>query len=108
MVEGLGTVIDIEGRAGVATRFELSVGGGGAVAGHRRGGLLAALAAIFEQGILRQLLGQHAFEFEVGERKQPDRLLQLRRHHQRLRLPEVEARRERHGRNRYSEKPSPR
>ena len=41
----------------------------------------------FEQGVLLDLLGDEALDLEVAEREQADRLLQLRRHHQRLRLP---------------------
>ena len=50
-----------------------------------------------EQRILLDLLGDEALDLEVRQREQADRLLQLRRHHQRLGLPEVEAGAERHG-----------
>jgi hypothetical protein len=71
----------------------------------RRLGVELLAAAAVEQGILVQLLGDEALDLEVGERQQSDRLLELRRHHQRLALPEVEARPDRHG---YSSKRSPR
>ena len=46
---------------------------------------------VVEQRVLLQLLGDEALDLEVGQRQQPDRLLELRRHHQRLALPKVEA-----------------
>jgi hypothetical protein len=45
------------------------------------------------------LLGDEAFDLQIGQRQQLDRLLQLRRHHQLLRLSQVEARREAHRRS---------
>ena len=51
----------------------------------------------FEQRVLLDLLGDEAFDLEIAEREQADRLLQLRRHHQRLGLSEFEAGPERHG-----------
>jgi hypothetical protein len=36
------------------------------------------------------LLGDEAFDLQIGQRQQLDRLLQLRRHHQLLRLSQVE------------------
>jgi hypothetical protein len=62
-------------------------------------------AAAFEQRVLLDLLGDEAFDLEIAQRQQADRLLQLRRHHQRLGLPEVEARPQCHD---YSSKLSPR
>jgi hypothetical protein len=47
--------------------------------------------ARFEQRILGQLVGDHRFDFEVRQRQQLDRRLQLLGHHQRLRNTKVEA-----------------
>ena len=47
----------------------------------------AFAAAAFEQRVLGQCLGDQGLELEVGQRQQLDRLLQLRRHHQRLGCP---------------------
>jgi hypothetical protein len=50
----------------------------------------------FQQRVLFHFLGDEPLDLEVGQCKQANGLLQLRRHHQRLRLPKVEARREAH------------
>ena len=51
-------------------------------------GRLALLAAArVEQRVLLELLGDKGLDLEIGQRQQLDRLLQLRRHHQRLGLP---------------------
>ena len=49
-----------------------------------------------EQRVGLKRLGNEAFNFEIGGRQQLDRLLQLRRHHQRLGLPKIKARAESH------------
>ena len=48
--------------------------------------------AHFEQRVGLQRIADKRFDLEIGQRQQLDRLLQLRRHHQRLRLAQVEAR----------------
>src|SRR3546814_18693583 len=62
------------------------------------GRLVAAAVAVGRRGIEQRIaferLGQIGLEFEVRQRQQLDRLLQLRCHHQRLRLAEIEARSE--------------
>ena len=70
----------------------------------RRRLVIAAIVstARVEQGILLQLLGDEALDLEIGQGQQPDRLLELRSHHQRLALPEVEARTDRHFYSVYS------
>ena len=50
----------------------------------------------FQQGVLFQRVADECLDLQIGQRQQLDRLLQLRRHHQRLRLAQVEARREAH------------
>jgi hypothetical protein len=116
-MEGLGDEIDVERRIGDAVamldqpvgRHRIGFGQLPVLAGELFGlrGCLGRplVARRLEQRILLQLLGDEAFDFEVGKRQQLDRLLQLRRHHQRLALAQVEARCQRH---RYSSKPSPR
>ena len=47
--------------------------------------------AEIEQGIGFQRLADERFDLEVGQRQQLDRLLELRRHHQRLGLAQVQA-----------------
>jgi len=59
-----------------------------------------------EQRIGVERFADEGFNFEVGQRQQLDRLLQLRRHDKRLRLPQIEAWTERH--RDYSPKPAPR
>jgi hypothetical protein len=49
-----------------------------------------------EQRIGFQRLGNEALDLQIGRRQQLDCLLQLRRHHQRLRLPDIEAGAESH------------
>ena len=58
----------------------------------RRLGIFVAL----EQRIALEFRLDERVEFEVRQLQQPDRLLQLRRHHQLLALPELEACRKRH------------
>ncbi len=104
MVEGLGGEVDVERglAAGVGAPGEEFAGVGRAVAtivfgrfGRRRV-LLAGRG--FEQRVLVELLGDEGLDLEVGERQQLDRLLELRRHHQRLGLAQVEAGGEAHRR----------
>ena len=52
--------------------------------------------AEFEQGIGFECFADEGLELEVRQREQADRLLQLRRHHQRLGLPKIETRTQRH------------
>ena len=59
----------------------------------------------FEQRVLLELLGDEALDLEVGQREQADRLLQLRRHHQRLGLSKVEAGPQRHRSTARSSRP---
>ena len=47
------------------------------------------VATDIEQGIGLERLADESLDFEVRQRQQLDRLLQLRRHYQRLRLPQV-------------------
>src|SRR3546814_5223700 len=60
---------------------------------------VAAAVAVGRRGVEQRIaferLGQIGLEFEVRQRQQLDRLLQLRCHHQRLRLAEIEARTQR-------------
>ena len=104
VMEGLGREIDIERRfACTFTRHKQFVGrsrflaqlGHWLALGHRAFALVRR--ARLEQGIALDLLGDEPLDLEIGQREQADRLLQLRRHHQRLRLPEIEARTQRHG-----------
>ena len=60
------------------------------------GGLAVALAAALEQRIALQLGLDIAGEIEIGQLQQLDGLHQLRRHHQRLALPELESLGKRH------------
>jgi hypothetical protein len=73
--------------------------------GRRFGGRRRLAGAGIEQRIALELLGDEALDLEVGQSQQPDRLLELGRHHQRLALAEIEARPQSHG---YSSKLSPR
>ena len=86
MVGDIERVIAIEiGRAVVFLRF------GGAI--------LARFAldfAHFQQRVRLQRVADEGLDFQIGQRQQLDRLLQLRRHHQRLGLPQIEARTQRH------------
>ena len=63
---------------------------GGAEAGD------GALVAHFEERVRFERFGNEGFDFEIGQRQQLDRLLELRRHHQRLGLPDIAARPQRH------------
>ncbi len=65
--------------------------------GARIAGGLAAYFAHFQQGVGFERIGDESLDFEIGQRQQLDRLLQLRRHHQRLGLPQIETRGQRHG-----------
>ncbi len=99
MVEGLGVIVGVEWGIGrPVARLDQPVGGdrfvvdvialGRGVAGvffHRRR-LGRIFLGGFEQRVLLQLLAEHRFHFEVRQCQQPDRLLELRRHHQRLAL----------------------
>ena len=51
--------------------------------------IFAADVPGFQQRVFLQRLGNECFDFQIGRGQQADRLLQLRRHHQRLRLPEI-------------------
>jgi hypothetical protein len=46
---------------------------------------VAPLERVFEDGVLQELFLHHLGELHSGHLQQPDRLLQLRRHHQLLR-----------------------
>jgi len=59
---------------------------------HRLGAVLA-----LEQRVAQQLGVDEGAELEMAELQQPDRLHELRRQCQRLRLPDLEPRRQRHG-----------
>jgi hypothetical protein len=77
----------------------VAIAGGGV--GHGRfgafgRGVVGAQLARFEQRVAVQRLANEGLDFEVRQRQQLDRLLQLRRHHQRLRLAEIEAGAESH------------
>ena len=58
-----------------------------------------------EQRVLLDLALDERRQLEIGKLQQLDRLLQLRRHDERLGLPEIEPLRERHD-DAYSPKPS--
>ena len=64
-----------------------------AVAGVVDGRSAAAAVVVFvalEQRIALELRLDEGVELEVGQLQQPNRLLQLRRHHQLLALPQLE------------------
>ena len=62
-----------------------------------RSGVVTTLPCPASSSGLRSISSaMKVLDLEVGQREQLDRLLQLRRHHQRLRLPQVEARGEAH------------
>ena len=65
--------------------------GAQAVAAGSDGNRLLGIAGIlaFEQGVLFELLFDKGRELDIGQLQQLDRLLQLRRHHQRLALPDL-------------------
>ena len=101
-------LIDRRTFQGGATRFVGNFGQARRIACVR-----AARLCHLEQGIGVERLADIGFDLEVGERQQLDRLLQLRRHHQRLALPQVKARPHRHGSGprawrHHSVNPSPR
>ena len=92
VVEPFLSKIDVEIVGGARFGRQRQVGVGGRAVGRRRfvaplviAGFAVARRRI-EQRIAFERLGQIGFEFEVRQREQLDRLLQLRRHHQRLRL----------------------
>ena len=58
---------------------------------------IAVIAPALEQRIALELFLDERDEIEIGQLQQLDRLHQLRRHHQRLRLPKLEALCQRHG-----------
>ena len=99
MMEGFGGEIDVERRIGgtVARRDQL-VGGRGFAAGRCGVGGCDVVTAGIKQWIFFELSPNKRFEFDVGQRQQLDRLLQLDRHHQRLALAEIEAGTDAHGR----------
>ncbi len=124
MVEGFSGKIDIQRgiRAGSAIACQQAVSGHQIAAipiavkitvakvavtvGGRLSVIIASVFALrLKQWIALQLFRDESFNFQIGQRQQLDRLLQLWRHHQRLAVPQVEARAERHG---YKLKPSPR
>jgi hypothetical protein len=110
--------IDVERRIGLARAARDQLVGGrivGRVLAHLVGSdaALHAHLANLEQRIGFERFADEGFDLEVRQRQQLDRLLQLRRHHQRLRLAKVEARTQRHGSGYqigrlHSSKPSPR
>ena len=89
--------------------YKKNVGGGLLRHGLKRcvGPVVAGDLAHLEQRIGLQRLADEGFQFQVRQRQQLDRLLQLRRHYKRLRLPQIEARTKRHGSG-HSVKLSPR
>ncbi len=60
------------------------------------GGSVIEGAARLQQRVFFKLSRDEGVDFEIGEGQQFDRLLKLRRHNQRLALPQVETRPERH------------
>ena len=110
--------VDVERRVGFAHAALDELVGSGIVArflAHfvgRRAALDRDLAGV-EQRIAFERLADEGLDLEVRQRQQLDRLLELRRHRQRLALSEVEARTQRHRsvspcRRHYRVKPSPR
>ncbi len=88
-----GVAIGIQ-RAGIDIQRLVAVGGGGIgdlglFAFGRCFAILGAHFARLQQRIAFQRIADEGLDLEVRQRQQLDRLLQLRRHHQRLRLPEV-------------------
>ena len=106
VVKAFGGHIDVEIVGGAAIRRQGMVGVERCRLGYRRivtrtviriaRTAIAIAGRRIEQRITLERLGEIGFEFEVRQRQQLDRLLQLRRHHQRLRLAEIEARTQRH------------
>ena len=70
--------------AHVSRRFSIPIDRRAVTVGVGR--VRAAEIARLEQGIGLQRVSYEGFDFKIGQRKQLDRLLQLRRHHQRLGL----------------------
>ena len=93
------------GAVSVSVKIAIGIIAVGVVAARLSVIIAPVFAFRFEQRIALQLFRDEGFDFQIGQRQQLDRLLQLRRHHQRLAVPQVEARAERHG---YKLKPSPR
>jgi len=109
-MEGFRPIVDIEG--GIAFRVarhhqpvgSLGLGQVQAVKliASRIGRLGLALrfaGALLEERVFFQLLGNEAFNFEIAQRQQLDRLLKLGSHDQRLALAKIEARSQRHDRS---------
>ena len=104
VVERLAAIIDVERLVGCGVAgFDQAIGGGRLVAnlaeivvGCGVGRFLAFLAAGFEQGVAVDFLRDERLDFEVGQREQADRLLELRGHDQGLALAKIEARSDRH------------
>ncbi len=67
-------------------------------------GAVLALFGAFEQRVALDFLVDEMLEFDMGELQQTDRLQQLRRHHQRLRLTQLQFGCKRHF---YPESPNP-
>ena len=104
--KGFGAIIDVErGIAGAQSLADQIVARPG-FGGKRRAfhipvyaigrGQVVGRAAAVEQRIFLQLNRDERINLQIGKRQQLDRLLELRRHHQRLALPDVEAWTERH------------
>jgi hypothetical protein len=91
VVKRLGSEIDVERRVGRAVaRGDQLIGGRGfdrGGGGDRDRPLLAGI----EQRVLFDLGADERLEFDVGQRQQLDRLLELDRHDQRLALAKIEA-----------------
>ena len=120
MVEGLGVIIDVERRIGLrVARLDQPVGGRPAVEivealalealaaaavtlGIARFAIDRLGAGAFQQRILLDLLGNEGLDLEIRQRQQLDRLLELRRHDERLALPQIEAGTEGHRRYRFT------
>ena len=108
MVEGFLTIIDIERRIILCVAADHKPIGRGRVfsleavaiilAGRVRliGIPFGVAACLIKQRVFLDLLGNEAFDLQIAQRQQFDRLLELRRHDQRLALAEIEARSERH------------
>ncbi len=91
-------VVDVEVERRLARAEAIGAGGFLGDFGRRRFGRRDLLAgAGVEQRVTLDLLGDEALDLDVRQSQQADRLLQLRGHHQRLALAEVEAGADRHG-----------
>ena len=67
---------------------------GNAVLGHLAAfhrAILVGMTTLFQQRVLLQLLIDEFPDLEIGQLQQLDRLLKLRRHDERLRLPQVQS-----------------